>query len=423
MFTAVQHERATRTFIKQKSPSFLHHPHHGTHHPSIAASLTGSLHHSIPHSTSLHSSPTNTDVSQNLSSFASLTGLPVNNVAAAALLAAHGHNSASTNPYHSSNLGNFHNQSSHHLGAPGMIPSLSQYFSSEAVRTGSANGAFSSYNPLAAHLKAAFPSIFPQLYIHTHQPPIFSPPPMIPPPPLISPQKTILSHNISSSLLRSSPSTHVPSSLVAREDERKQREEASSKADLSKEAKMECDGEQNHANQPFLDRRKTDVQEGNSTTSTPNSCKNNMSDDALVLKKQNVSSLSHAPNLNKTNDCNGTEGCGKEKLDSILPKKEQNVSKKELKEGIEKISDGERKNETRGNNGMYGEKRWNYEDVVIRNDDKEDIESKTGNGESIKKDETFENDKGMASIYLLDVISILYKFFGHNVFYVYSIFS
>ena len=395
MFTAVQHERATRTFIKQKSTSFLHHPHHGTHHPSLAASLTGSLHHSIPHSTSLQGSPTNTDVSQNLSSFASLTGLPVNNAAAAALLAAHGHTSTSTNPYHSSSLANFHGQSSHHLGAPGvgMIPSLSQYFSSEAVRA--SNGAFTSYNPLAAHLKAAFPSIFPQLYIHTHQPPLFSPPPMIPPPPLISPQKTILSHNISSSLLRSSPSTHVPSSLVAREEERKQRNEGASKADVSKGTRVEGEREQNHAHQPFFDKRKIDVQDGNSRTSTPNSNNNNASDEELVLKNQNITSLSHAPTLSKTRDCNGTESCGKEKINSILPKREQDISKKEYKESIEETFDGGRNNETKCNNDKHREKRWKYEDVVIQNDDKEDNIGKTENRESIKKDESFENAKGM----------------------------
>ena len=161
--TAVQHERATRTFIKQKSPSFLHHPHHASHHSGLAASLTGSFHNSIPHSSSLQGSPVPSDVSHNLSSFASLAGLPVNNAAAAALLAAHGHSSGAASPY-SSSPGNFHSQSPHHLGASatGVLPNLSRYFSSEASRAGSSNGAFTSYNPLAAHLRAA---IKPRAYI------------------------------------------------------------------------------------------------------------------------------------------------------------------------------------------------------------------------------------------------------------------
>ena len=395
----MQHERATRTFIKQKPTSFLHHPHHGSHHTSLAASLTGSLHHSIPHSSSLQGSPTHSDVTNNLSSFASLTGLPVNNAAAAAILAAHGHNSTMTSPYHSSSLANFHSQSPHHLGVTGggVIPNLSQYFSSEACKTGSSNGAFSSYNPLAAHLKAAFPSIFPQLYVHTHQPPIFSPPPMIPPPPLVSPPKTILNNNFPSNILRSSPPTHIPSPLVASEEEGKQGKEGVVNTDVSKGMKLDCETEIRQLGQTLIEKQKLPFKHGISPISTPSSINNNVSDDEFVSNKPNIESPSCSHDIETTRDSNRTERSGEEKngLDSTIIEKK--VSVNEDKGSVSKASCSPGSKEATCKIGKNWHPNSNYDDAEIRNEEKRENARESEN-ERLIKDGTHKNESGIKFI-------------------------
>ena len=128
----MQHERATRTFIKQKAPSFLHHPHHGTHahHVGMAAGLASSLHHHHHHShpSSLQGPQSNGDVGHNTSSGTNLTGLPMNNATAAAILAAHGHHSAIAGHFSPGASGTLHHQASHLIGnGGGLLPQLPQY--------------------------------------------------------------------------------------------------------------------------------------------------------------------------------------------------------------------------------------------------------------------------------------------------------
>ena len=315
IFLAVQHERATRTFIKQKTPSFLHHPHHGAPHHSLTSSLAGALHHSHPQSSPLQGSPTSSETSHNLSSIANLTGLPVNSAAAAALLAAHSHHPALTSPYHASAIANLHNQTSHHLlggSGAGLLPHLSQYFSSGSGGTsGAPNGQFGSYIPLAAHLKAAFPSIFPQLYVHTQTPPIFSPPPMIPPPPLISPPRTNLTQNISSGLLRSSPAKQMPTSMVARnEREEKDTEKAFSITSLAKTHKLETEREKS---KPFecsiADNKLQDFSIEDSQSPTLKINNNNVIDVDKSFQDR-LNKLFSKPKDNGNKDAKQTETCG-----------------------------------------------------------------------------------------------------------------
>ena len=315
IFLAVQHERATRTFIKQKTPSFLHHPHHGAPHHSLTSSLAGALHHSHPQSSPLQGSPTSSETSHNLSSIANLTGLPVNSAAAAALLAAHSHHPSLTSAYHASAIANLHNQTSHHLlggSGSGLLPHLSQYFSSGSGGTsGAANGHFGSYIPLAAHLKAAFPSIFPQLYVHTQTPPIFSPPPMIPPPPLISPQRPNLTQSISSGLLRSSPTNQIPTSMVARKErEGKETEKAFSITSLAKTHKLESEREKSKPFESRIEDNKDQDVSIEDSQSPSLKINNNEVIDVDKSFQDRLNKLFSKPNDNGNNDTQHAETCG-----------------------------------------------------------------------------------------------------------------
>ena len=322
MFAAVQHERATRTFIKQKSPGFLHHPHHTSHHPGLAANLTGSLHHPHSHSNPLQATAANGDVVHNLSSVTNFAGLPVNN-ATAALLAAHGHHSAIAGHFNAASGGNLHHQTPHLMGggASGLLPHLSQYFSPGSSGAAS-NAAFTAYNPLAAHLKAAFPSMFPHLYIHTHHPSIFAPPPMIPPPPLISPPKSNITHSISSGLIKSSATKNIPSPLVAKLNEEQETADTFSNANLPKANKLESEREQHQKNQPFVDEQRINVEKESSPAVTPPFNNNNNDDDdgddENTFLKNRINVLYPKLCSNRNSDSKKSEHCVVQKLASTI---------------------------------------------------------------------------------------------------------
>ena len=297
------------------------------------------MHHAHPHSSSIQGSPTNADVGHNLSAIANLTGLPVNNATAAAIIAAHGHHSTVNNPYLTSSVGSIHNQTAAQvLGSTGsgLFPHLSQYFSSVGGSSGSSNGAFSSYSPLAAHLKAAFPSMFPNLYIHTHHPSVFSPPPIIPPPPLLSPQRSNLSHNLSSGIVRPLPTKQTSSSLVANKDENKKAEDAFSENDSIKSNKLESENEKD-PNQCFSDGRNVDVQEENSPSSTPTFNNNNINDCEKSLKDRLNLLFSKSHGTTSINS-QITENCGIEKIDHMVYKEKEDTLHKTCKKRLEETS-------------------------------------------------------------------------------------
>ena len=313
----------------------------------------------------------------------------MNSAAAAALLAAHSHHPTLTSPYHASAIANLHNQTSHHLlggGGSGLLPHLSQYFSSGSGGTsGAANGHFASYIPLAAHLKAAFPSIFPQLYVHTQTPPIFSPPPMIPPPPLISPQRPNLTQSISSGLLRSSPTNQMPTSLVARKErEEKETEKAFSIASLAKTHKSESEREKS---KPFErrieDNKDPDVSIEDSQSPCLKINNNNVIDEDKSFKDR-LNKLFSKPNDNGNKDTQHAETCGE-----IKQHNEHNLIKPEgycqdyYKKGKEKDSPNEHchdsvKNRDKdGENGLeneYGSS--NKENKTEKDEDKLEITRK-----------------------------------------------
>ena len=254
------------------------------------------------------------------------------NNATAALLAAHGHHSAITGHFNSASAGNQHHHSPHLIGGGGrgLFSNLSQYLNSGPGGNGSSNSVFTSYHPLAAHIKAAFPSMFPQLYIHNHHPTIFPPPLMIPPPPLISPQKSFINHGSPSGFVRSSsPTNNIPSSLVAKLNNEQQSADAFSKTDnLQSTNELDSGREQQHQKTQSLgDGQREKMQEESSPIpSTPPINNNNDKDDRSCLEEhKNI--LPPKSTSDRNHDRIKSANCVAEKLDGTIFISEKEESK------------------------------------------------------------------------------------------------